>query len=48
MKVWDVERVGAFLDAIEGHRLHALYHLAAYTGMRRGELCGLSSDRHRQ
>jgi integrase len=41
---WDAEQVGAFLDAIEGHRLRPLYHLAAYTGMRRGELCGLSWD----
>ena len=44
VKVWDAEQVGLFLDAIEGHRLHPLYHLAAYTGMRRGELCGLSWD----
>jgi integrase len=44
VKVWDVERVGTFLDTIEGHRLLPLYHLAAYTGMRRGELCGLSWD----
>jgi integrase len=42
VKVWDAEQVGLFLDAIEGHRLHPLYHLAAYTGMRRGELVGLS------
>lgn len=41
---WDAEQVGAFLDAIEGHRLRPLYHVAAYTGMRRGELCGLSWD----
>jgi integrase len=42
--VWDAEQVGAFLDAIEGHRMCPLYHLAAYTGMRRGELVGLSWD----
>jgi integrase len=41
---WDAEQVGLSLDAIVGHRLHPLYHLAAYTGMRRGELCGLSWD----
>jgi integrase len=41
---WDAEQVGLFLKAIDGHRLHPLYHLAAYTGMRRGELCGLSWD----
>jgi integrase len=44
VQTWDAEQVGAFLGAIEGHRLHPLYHLAAYTGMRRGELCGLSWD----
>src|SRR5205823_10078568 len=35
---------GAFLDAIEGERLYPLYHLAAFAGMRRGELCGISWD----
>jgi integrase len=39
--VWTPARCGAFLDSIEGHRLYALYHLASYFGLRRGELCGL-------
>jgi integrase len=44
VKVWTAEQLGAFLDAIEGQRLYPLYHLAAFAGMRRGELCGTSWD----
>ncbi len=44
VKVWTADQLGAFLDAIEGQRLYALYHLAAFAGMRRGELCGMSWD----
>jgi len=33
-----------FLQAVEGHRLEALYKLALATGMRRGELMALSWD----
>jgi integrase len=44
VKVWTAEQLGKFLDAIEGQRLYAMYHLAAFAGMRRGELCGLSWD----
>jgi integrase len=36
--VWTRGQCGAFLDAIEGERLYALYHLAAYYGPRRNEL----------
>jgi integrase len=39
--VWTREQCGMFLDSIEGERLYALYHLAAYFGLRRSELCGL-------
>jgi integrase len=39
--VWSREHCGAFLDAIQGERLHTLFELAAYTGMRRSELAGL-------
>ena len=39
--VWPREHCGAFLDAIQGERLYALFELAAYTGMRRSELAGL-------
>jgi integrase len=44
VKVWTAEQLGAFLDTTEGHRLYPLYHLAAFAGMRRGELCGISWD----
>ena len=39
--VWSPEMTGAFLDAAEADRLSPLYHLAAYWGLRRGELAGL-------
>lgn len=41
MMVWKLEQVGVFL----GHRhagddqLYAIYHLIAFTGLRRGEAC---------
>jgi integrase len=38
---WDPAELAAFLAAAGDHRLHPLFHLAAHTGMRRGELCGL-------
>ena len=42
--VWDRDDCGAFLDAIEGERLYALYLLDAYFGLRRSELVGLCWD----
>lgn len=41
--VWTSAQCGAFLDFSEtcGERLHALFHLDAYWGLRRGELVGL-------
>ena len=44
VKPWTPEQLGGWLDAIAGERFYPLFHLAAYTGMRRGELCGLSWD----
>lgn len=41
---WEPEQVGAFLDAAAGHRLGALFELAVFTGLRRGELVGLRWD----
>lgn len=38
---WTPEELRTFLKAAEGDELFALYRLAALTGMRRGELCGL-------
>lgn len=50
--VWTATQCGAFLDFAEHDRLYPLWHLAAYWGMRRGELVGLdwpdlSLDRRR-
>lgn len=39
--VWSAENVTTFLRHIEDDRLAALYVVAASTGLRRGELCGL-------
>src|SRR5215831_1124892 len=36
--VWAADQCGQFLDAIEADRLYALFHLACYWGLRRGEL----------
>lgn len=38
LRVWTAEQLGFFLATARSHRLYALYHLAAYTGARRGEL----------
>jgi integrase len=37
MKTWSAEQLAAFLAATNDDRLHALWHLLAMTGMRRGE-----------
>ena len=39
--VWTQHQTGAFLDAVEDDLLYPLFHLAAYWGLRRGELVGL-------
>ncbi|MGQ4514258.1 tyrosine-type recombinase/integrase [Streptomyces sp. DW26H14] len=38
--VWTPTQIGAFLDAAEGSRLYALYHLVSFRGLRRGEGVG--------
>jgi integrase len=38
---WDPDQLAKFLLHLEGHRLQAAWHLAAMTGMRRGEVLGL-------
>ncbi|MEV5705746.1 tyrosine-type recombinase/integrase [Actinoallomurus sp. NPDC052274] len=40
-KVWDAAQLRTFLDVAKEHRLSAFFHLAAYTGARRGELLNL-------
>src|SRR5262252_4034917 len=39
--VWTISQLQAFLATARQHRLFAFYHLAAYTGARRGELLNL-------
>ncbi len=39
--LWTPGELGRFLEFAKGHRLYALWHLAAATGLRRGELLGL-------
>ncbi|MFB6392274.1 tyrosine-type recombinase/integrase [Polymorphospora lycopeni] len=44
--IWTPEHTGRFLDHTHdaGDRLYALYHLVTFTGLRRGEACGLHWD----
>lgn len=39
--VWTPEQTGAFLDTAASDPWYPLFHLLVYTGMRRGEGCGL-------
>ena len=39
--VWNPAQVAEFLESTKHHRLHLTLHLAAFTGMRRGEVAGL-------
>ncbi len=39
--IWSPQQTGQFLDAATAHRLYALFHLVAFRGLRRGEVCGL-------
>ncbi|QOI63652.1 site-specific integrase [Arthrobacter sp. TES] len=41
VQAWEPAQVGHFLDIAATHRLGALFELAMFTGMRRGELVGL-------
>jgi integrase len=41
---WTREEVRAFLEVAAGDRLHAIWRLALVTGLRRGELLGLTWD----
>jgi integrase len=49
--VWMPEQPGAFLDFVTEDRLYAMWHLIAFRGLRRGEVCGqpwseTNLDRH--
>ncbi|MFC0532505.1 site-specific integrase [Phytohabitans kaempferiae] len=43
VKIWHPEQLATFLDAIaaDSEPLYPMLHLAAFAGLRRGELCGL-------
>jgi integrase len=41
MQVWDADQLAKFLVHVSGHQIEAAFHLAAMTGMRRGEVLGL-------
>src|SRR5207247_491953 len=43
-RVWTAAQLGSFLATAKSHRLYAFYHIAAYTGARRGELLYLRWD----
>ena len=40
----DSEQIALFMQAIKGHRYETLYLVTLFTGMRRGEVCGLQWD----
>lgn len=44
IKPLDSEAITSFLKAIEGHRFEVLFILTLFTGLRRGEVCGLMWD----
>lgn len=44
IKPLDSEAITKFLKAIQGHRFEAVYLTMLFTGMRRGEVCGLTWD----
>lgn len=43
-RTWNAEQMSRFLDTAREDRFYALWVLAATTGMRRSELCGLRRD----
>lgn len=44
MNVWTIGQVNEFLKFTKHSRYHPVYFLAAYTGMRKGEILGLTWD----
>jgi len=40
-ETWTPEELSLFLVSTRDHRRGPLFHIAAFTGIRRGELCGL-------
>lgn len=44
IKPLDDEAIRAFMEAIQGHRFEVIYLVTLFTGLRRGEVCGLTWD----
>ena len=44
IKPLDDDAIRAFMEAIHGHRFEVLYLVTLFTGLRRGEVCGLTWD----
>ena len=44
IKPLDDDAIRAFMGAIQGHRFEVLYLVTLFTGLRRGEVCGLTWD----
>ncbi len=44
IKPLDEAATAAFLQAVKGHRFEAVYLTMLFTGLRRGEACGLTWD----
>lgn len=44
IKPLDNEAIRAFMNAIHGHRFEVIYLVTLFTGLRRGEVCGLTWD----
>lgn len=44
MKVWTIQQINEYLKFTKHSRYHAIFFLAAYTGMRKGEILGLTWD----
>lgn len=42
MKYWSIEQVNTFLERAKSSRYYPVFFLAAYTGMRKGEILGLT------
>ena len=44
IRVWTADELRTFLEAVADHPLYPAFYVAAFTGIRRAELCGLKWD----